>query len=571
MKYMSISYKRILPYLLSGLSLVSACTDPLKEWEEINAVIPGYYSYNITMQERALPGSEGVSVLDASSMIYSIAFQDPDGADAGILAFEGPRTVLSLSGDYQALPTSSLAVGGTPVNGPVSLVQNALNSLTVKAAGEEIISFAKGTGIPEYSRPVNKNCTKKYLLAKTVPVGDTYTTILSLGAAGIEVQEGLIDLYKGNGDYLILRLNTAAEGIQPGNYKAASPESTVPGTFTIGHEVVTDWFNYPDGSQFYTLENDTQVVSALITGGEVTIAVADEELETWNLTGYLILSNGSIFDISYTGRLSKETVPGEGFSYTDEIGVVMAFDWNTWEQTPVPGLEQHIVTITDKTGSEAAKFTFVTKENASDYTGDYTVVESAAAELTMNNGWDLSAYGMGTGGSYFVNSDGTYTMLNPGDAVTVSDTKERVLTFTSGDNSITARPAGGIPDSGTIYSLSLETADVYDSSFQVVSGVKGYALTLKDGETAIAGFAFVQTEGTTQYEGTYECVEGATEPFQLMNGYDLSAFGLGIGGSYWYEGEELHLITFGTVVVIERDENDVYSFSVEGKTFKAKF
>ncbi|MBR5432695.1 MAG: hypothetical protein IK119_10015, partial [Bacteroidales bacterium] len=383
-----------------------ACSKPTDEWKEIDAEIPGNYTYTVSLSEIVIKdAATEIASLDASHYLYSIAFADADGKALGTLDFVG-NAAKDLTGDYTASETSTLAVDGNKVNGSFSLVQNALNSVTVKVDGKEIITLAKGVGIPDYNRPSNNDCVKQFLINKNLGGDGIYTVNLALGAKGVSAEEGIIDQYKGNGDYVILRLNAAQEGLQAGTYKPCAFDAPAPGTFTVGKDQVTDFFgaeiHYLDGSQFYTLEADEAVVSEKISGGEITLAVADAEKETWTLSGYLILSDDRVFNIAYTGKLTKDssvTPPAQGsYTYTDEVSEVSSWDFTTWTQTIIPGVEQHVITITDKNGTEAARFQFITTENAKDYSGTYEVVESAVDAGKMNNGYDASALGLGIGG-----------------------------------------------------------------------------------------------------------------------------------------------------------------------------
>lgn len=559
-----------------------ACNKPTDPWEKIDAIIPGNFTYTVSISEMVnSDAATGIASLDAAHKLYAIAFADEDGYLLGHLDFVG-NSGKDLNGNYVVAESSTLTIDGTKVTGDFSLEQNALNSLTVKADGKELITLAKGVGVPDYTRPSNNDCVNQFLLNKNLGGEGVYTVNLALGAKGVTAEEGIIDQYKGNGDYVILRLNAAQEGLQAGTYKPCAFGAPAPETFTVGKDQVTDFFgteiHYLDGSQFYTLKDDEAVVSEKIIGGEITLAVADAEKETWTLAGYLILSDGRLFDIAYSGRLAKEnnvTPPAAGsYTYTDEVSQVSEWDFSTWTQTVIPGIEQHVVVISDENNAEAARFTFVTTEGASNYAGTYEVVESVKEAGKMNNGYDLSALGLGIGGSYWINSDGGYEMFQPGDVVEVKDEDGRVLTFTSGDFTITAKPVGGTPGEDPtpkdVLTLKDEVSDVYNQMFQVVEGVKTHSVSLTKGEEAVAVFAFILPEGTTDYTGTYECIENATEAYKLINGFDLSMFGMGIGGSYWYNDGNVVLINAGTTLTIAKDAEDVYSFSFDDKVYYGK-
>ena len=91
-------------------------------------------------------------------------------------------------------------------------------------------------------------------------------------------------------------------------------------------------------------------------------------------------------------------------------------------------------------------------------------------------------------------------------------------------------------------------ADAVDSTFSPVSGVKTHNLTLKNaaGEEA-AWFQLVLAEGETNFAGEYECKEYAHEPFTFGNGYDLSAWGMGMGGTRYIGAD-------GSVVLVQPGE-----------------
>ena len=563
-------YSKLVLGAISLLCLTTACSDPTDAWDEINAVIPGNYSYTVTQTEKVNNNtSTGVSTIDASGMNYTIAFSDPDGKDCGHLDFEANSGLTTLTGDYQALGTSTLQIDGTKVSGTVSLSQNALNSLSVKVGGSNLVSFAKGAGVPEFTRPANNDCVKQFLLSKSSANNGLYTYQLSLGAKGISAEQGMIDTYKGTGDYVILKFNTDKETLQPGTYKATSFEAPANETFSVGKLIETEWFNYMDGSQFYSLNNDTQTKALTITGGEINVALIDESQENYKVDGYLILEDNSVFSISYTGNIAPKKTPTR-YTYTDEVSAVTSMDWTTFEQTVIPGIEQHIIVVSDAQQNEIARFTFVTESGSSNYSGTYDVVESAAEKGKMNNGYDLSAYGMGIGGSYWFDG-GERMMLDPGASVTITDDAVRTLTFSGDGFSITAYPEGSVLGGDIVCLISDEISDVYSPSFELIAGVKTHSLSLKNGEETVAVFAVILPEGVSEIEGSYDCVENASEAYKMVNGFDLSMFGMGLGGSYWYQDGSAVMINAGAKLTITKEADGTYSFTGNDFEFKGKF
>ena len=135
-----------------------------------------------------------------------------------------------------------------------------------------------------------------------------------------------------------------------------------------------------------------------------------------------------------------------------------------------------------------------------------------------------------------------------------------------------------VPGGGSVepdYYFAEVVSDVYDASYAVVSGVKSHTVYIASDAAALAGgetlasFVLILADGVDELEGTYEVCEYASEPYKAGNGYDLSAWGWGFGGSYWYNAGELVLINPGETVTVSKLADGCYSFSGDGYEFVA--
>ncbi len=271
----------------------------------------------------------------------------------------------------------------------------------------------------------------------------------------------------------------------------------------------------------------------------------------------------------FTGEieaLSPSVVPTPDYSYTDELSDPVDESF-----TPVAGVKTHNLTLRNKAGEEVAWFQLVLKEGDFDYSGDYLCKEYAHEDHTFGNGYDLSMWGMGMGGSRYI-KDGNVVLINPGETLSVSLLGDDVWEISGNGYDFIFGNGGGSDEPD--YTMTVELSDPVDETFTPVAGVKTHNLTLKnkDGVESV-WFQLVLTEGATDYSGEYVCKEYAHEDHTFGNGYDLSMWGMGMGGTRYLAGDgSVVLVNPGETLSVTKVADDTYKFiGSTGYEFVGKF
>ncbi len=432
--------------LFCALASLMSCSK-IEVWKEGGVVIPNRVHYSVSTAELVETDADGVSSINGSLLRYNINLYDDKSSDRGLLSIIAPRGAEAFDGTYS--PSSAHQAGsllqaavidengvGTSLDGTVEISQNALNSLSVSMSGTEYVHFAKGSGVPEHSRAANTDCCKQYLVSHTTAYGEgKYIQTLSIGGKGVSCTEGeYYDTYSGAGDYLIIKFVTETETLGEGTFGAAALDAVRTGSFMAGKMVDSSWgFSYLEGSQFCTLTDgdSAQAAAKAVTGGELQISLSDPEKELYSLAGTLILEDGTIFTIAYTGRLTPEPAPERDWNvWTASVSKVYTFDWSTYSYVEIPGIKMYIIEIKDPRDETIAVFRPIVDETAADFLGTFAVQENAAAAGLMINGYDASAWGQGIGGSYFYDSD-DLNLICAGSNVAISANQDGGISFSS--------------------------------------------------------------------------------------------------------------------------------------------
>ena len=163
-------------------------------------------------------------------------------------------------------------------------------------------------------------------------------------------------------------------------------------------------------------------------------------------------------------------------------------------------------------------------------------------------------WGMGMGGTRYV-KNGQLVMVNPGETLSISRLADDVwevsgngfdFIFGSGSGSVT-------PD----YTITDELSDPVDESFAPVAGVKTHNLTFRNAEgVECVWFQLVLTEGAE-----YVCKEYAHEDHTFGNGYDLSMWGMGMGGTRYVAADgNLVMVQPGETLTVTQVGDATYKF-----------
>jgi len=270
---------------------------------------------------------------------------------------------------------------------------------------------------------------------------------------------------------------------------------------------------------------------------------------------------------TFTGEipeLSPSAAPTPDYSYTDELGDAVDETF-----APVAGVKTHNLTLKNKAGEEVAWFQLVLKEGETNYAGDYVCKEYAHEDHTFGNGYDLSMWGMGMGGTRYM-KDGSVVLVNPGETLSISKLGDDIWEVSGNGFDFIFGNGGG--DVTPEYTITDELSDPVDETFAPVAGVKTHNLTLKNaaGEEC-AWFQLVLTEGSEQFEGEYICKEYAHEDHTFGNGYDLSMWGMGMGGTRYMKDGAVVLVNPGETLTVTKVGDGVYKFAGEGYVFVGEF
>ena len=102
------------------------------------------------------------------------------------------------------------------------------------------------------------------------------------------------------------------------------------------------------------------------------------------------------------------------------------------------------------------------------------------------------------------------------------------------------------------------TTDPY--TYQPIETLETHTVVLMEGENMVAMFSLIRTPGS-DIEGTYNCQEYAAADGLMGNGFDASAWGMGIMGSYYYNNGQVVLINAGETLTVTKHAEGFYEFT----------
>ena len=369
---------------------------------------------------------------------------------------------------------------------------------------------------------------------------------VKLGTVGMSVDA--MGTPVGDGCALTADFYSADGVLHEGLYTAGDGVTLNPGEFAPGYEFDgSPWgmgiFHW--GTCWWVGENVTH-----ITSGSIEVAKKGAKFViTWG--SEYTYPNWAIFE-GEIEALAPGEVPTPDYTYTETLGTPVDETF-----APVAGMTTHSLVLSNKAGEEVAWFDLVLTEGVGDLSGDYVCKEYAHEDHTFGNGYDLSAWGMGVGGSRYI-KNGSVVLINPGETLSVARLGDDIYEISGNGFDFIFGNGGG--SDGPIYIITDETSGAVDETFAPVEGVTTHNLTLKteDG-VEVAYFQLVLTEGSTAFEGDYVCKEYAHEDHSFGNGYDLSAWGMGMGGTRYIGAD-------GSVVLVNPGET--LTVTVSGGVYK---
>jgi hypothetical protein len=248
---------------------------------------------------------------------------------------------------------------------------------------------------------------------------DNGTVTFKLGTADMDID--MMGTPAGDGFALTADIYSADGYLAEGVYTAASSSENVgPGQYAPGYEYdlsawgmgIMHW-----GTCWWAGSNVTHISKEPITvekkGAKFVITWGSEATyPNW---------------ATFTGEI-PELVPGDvpnpDYSYTDELSDAVDESF-----APVAGVKTHNLTFKNAEGVECVWFQLVLTEGATDFSGEYVCKEYAHEDHTFGNGYDLSMWGMGMGGTRYVAADGNLVMVQPGETLTVTQVGDATYKF----------------------------------------------------------------------------------------------------------------------------------------------
>lgn len=255
------------------------------------------------------------------------------------------------------------------------------------------------------------------------------TVTLNLATSGISTQfdpATWSTVYSGSGNYLAVDFYSADGYLHEGVYGPSAAGGVVQaGEYGIGWDpgdlwgigiVFENW-----GTCWWTV-NDGATSAEKITGGNITVEKKGSKfIITWgDETTYPRWARfeGAI------DALDAGDGPSVGYTFTESLS-----DASDESFQPVAGVKIHNLVLSDASGTEVAWFDLVLAEGTADLSGEYTCKEYAHEDHTFGNGYDLSMWGMGMGGSRYAGADGATVLVQPGETLSVSKLGEGIYSF----------------------------------------------------------------------------------------------------------------------------------------------
>ncbi len=304
-----------------------------------------------------------------------------------------------------------------------------------------------------------------------------------------------------------------------------------------------------------TLEVDCEAYTETVLVFAKTAGFGEPLKMVFTFSGVEEPAEVHIYDITVEDAGDAKVIEIGGLYITDVVSAVTDASWQ-----PVAGVEKHTLTMKDAQNNVVAGWELVIAEGGV-LTGEYTCKSYPSEAYLMGNGYDLTAMGWGIGGSYYYKGE-ELVLIEEGETMTLTANADGTYTFKGNGYIINAK-----------FSVNLEGLNIYDTvgavtdaNYQPVAGVEKHTMTMADAQNnVVAGMELVIAEGGN-LAGSYTCKSYPSEDHVMGNGYDLSAWGWGIGGSYYYSGENLVLINEGETMTLVKNADESYTFVGPGYT-----
>ncbi len=312
-----------------------------------------------------------------------------------------------------------------------------------------------------------------------------------------------------------------------------------------------------------TSVNGTQVETGTIT--------VTQDGEAYKVKAILFVTGGAAYKLSWSGNFHFEPDP-EPVVLTKLL--VAQANANSTVTFKVGTDDMSLDMMGSPMGEGYALTADVYSADGVLHEGVYTAAPSSdnvgPGQFAPGYEYDLSEWGLGimhwgtcwwVGQSVTHITSGTVTVEKKGTKFVITwgseETYPNWATFTGEIPELTPSDLP-VPD----YNISIETGDVTDASWAVVPGVKSHTVKLTGRTTdEVKGqFVLILADGVDEIAGSYSCMEYAAEPYKMGNGYDLSAFGWGVGGSLYYQDGNIVLIEPGETLEVVKYAEGLYGF-----------
>ena len=398
---------------------------------------------------------------------------------------------------------------------------------------------------------------------------DNGTVTVKLGSAGMTVDA--MGTPAGDGFALTADIYSPDGALHEGVYTAATGAATGEGEFAPGYEYdlsawgmgIMHW-----GTCWWAGSEVTHITSGTIIvekkGNKFVITWGDESTYP-----HWAVFTGAIEE------LEPSAAPDPDYSYTETLGGAVD---NTF--TPVEGVETHSLVFINAEGQEVAWFDLVLTSGVTDLSGEYVCTEYAHEDHTFGNGYDLSMWGMGMGGSRYLDGSGNMVLINPGETLSVAKLAEGIYEFSGEGYDFIIGSGGGSGFDGVVLTQFCSSSD-YTGYGNNLAGVElateGVTVTpgawgnTYGGDGNYIKLEFYSTDGKLA-PGTYTpCAEGGNVgEGEFGIGYDGA---WGASGTTWYTlagGETSYVyVTDGSLEVSL--EGDEYTIVLTSSTVNAKY
>lgn len=412
--------------------------------------------------------------------------------------------------------------------------------------------------------------------------GDVTTLTLNLATTGVYSEFDMTTyqtVWKGEGGYLALDLNTGDKYLVDGNYTACAEGGKVNnGEFGIGYDGVLDmgdWGQFPFenwGTCWWAVSGGVATATK-ITDGLVTVSSREENDETiWTIFWGKNYPKEYVFE----GAIPALTKPKK------PAGPVVPDYLYTEVVTAEDAVDLHEVTITDKDGNTLAFLQLLTEKGATDLSGSYPSTSYAGEPGQMRDGYDGGSWGEYTwdgGGSYYVDADGQHYLYAGTATVEVTKIAEGAYDFTceffsyacagpdyvpeeGGDDDVTGDVVLKIA-SGLTYTMEDVTAGNTDANQSPLSGMTLWRVTVSDGAGTVAAFDLGTAEGSSDLAGTYTVMSYPDAVGKAGNGWGFAAYNF-FGGCYFVADGAYYFIPADATITVSNNTDGTIKIRFQG-------